>query len=97
VPPRVVIDNHASNTHTVIEVNGRDRPGLLHDVTAAISGQGMQIASAHITTYGVRAVDVFYVKDVFGLKVENDRKLAQLREALVESLRPPEAVAQVGG
>ncbi len=82
VPPRVVIDNHASNTHTVIEVNGRDRPGLLHDVTAAISGQGMQIASAHITTYGVRAVDVFYVKDVFGLKVENERKLAQLREAL---------------
>ena len=33
VPPRVVIDNHASNTHTVLEVNGRDRPGLLHDVT----------------------------------------------------------------
>ncbi len=97
VPPRVVIDNHASNTHTVIEVNGRDRPGLLHDVTAAISGQGMQIASAHITTYGVRAVDVFYVKDVFGLKVENERKLGQLREALVESLLPPEAVAQVGG
>ena len=49
VPPRVVIDNHASNTFTVIEVNGRDRPGLLHDVTAAISDQGLQIASAHIT------------------------------------------------
>ena len=81
VPPRVVIDNHASNTHTVLEVNGRDRPGLLHDVTAAISEQGLQIASAHVTTYGVRAVDVFYVKDVFGLKVENERKLAQLREA----------------
>ena len=57
-------------------MNGRDRPGLLHDVTAAISEQGLQIASAHITTYGVRAVDVFYVKDVFGLKVENERKLA---------------------
>ena len=74
VPPRVVIDNHASNTHTVLEVNGRDRPGLLHDVTAAISEQGLQIASAHVTTYGVRAVDVFYVKDVFGLKVENERQ-----------------------
>jgi [protein-PII] uridylyltransferase len=86
VPPRVVIDNHASNTHTVIEVNGRDRPGLLHDVTAAISDQGLQIASAHITTYGVRAVDVFYVKDVFGLKVENERKLAALRAALEAAL-----------
>ncbi len=90
VPPRVVIDNHASNTHTVLEVNGRDRPGLLHDVTAAISDQGLQIASAHVTTYGVRAVDVFYVKDVFGLKVENDRKLATLREALLIALTNPD-------
>ena len=90
VPPRVVIDNRASNSHTVIEVNGRDRPGLLHDVTAAISDQGLQIASAHVTTYGMRAVDVFYVKDVFGLKVENDRKLEQLRVALLAALSPPE-------
>jgi [protein-PII] uridylyltransferase len=90
VPPRVVIDNHASNAHTVLEVNGRDRPGLLHDVTAAISEQGLQIASAHVTTYGVRAVDVFYVKDVFGLKVENERKLAQLRDALLAALESPD-------
>ena len=90
VPPRVVIDNRASNTHTVLEVNGRDRPGLLHDVTAAISEQGLQIASAHVTTYGVRAVDVFYVKDVFGLKVENDRKLAALRRALLDALQTPD-------
>jgi [protein-PII] uridylyltransferase len=93
VPPRGVIDNRASNTHTVLELNGRDRPGLLHDVTAAISEQGMQIASAHITTYGVRAVDVFYVKDVFGLKVTNERKLNQLRDALMAALEPPEEVA----
>jgi len=92
VPPRVVIDNRASNTHTVLEVNGRDRPGLLHDVTAAISEQGLQIASAHVTTYGVRAVDVFYVKDVFGLKVENERKLGVLREALLAALASPDDV-----
>jgi [protein-PII] uridylyltransferase len=93
VPPRVVIDNRASNTHTVLEVNGRDRPGLLHDVTAAISEQGLQIASAHVTTYGVRAVDVFYVKDIFGLKVENERKLALLREALLAALASPDEAA----
>jgi [protein-PII] uridylyltransferase len=86
VPPRVVIDNYASNTHTVIEVNGRDRPGLLHDVTAAITDQGMQIASAHVSTYGVRAIDVFYVKDVFGLKVQNERKLSGLRQAILDAL-----------
>jgi [protein-PII] uridylyltransferase len=86
VPPRVVIDNHASNTHTVVEVNGRDRPGLLHDVTAAITDQGMQIASAHVSTYGVRAIDVFYVKDVFGLKIKNERKLENLRQAILQAL-----------
>ncbi len=86
VPPRVVVDNHASNTHTVLEINGRDRPGLLHDITAAISDEGLQITSAHVTTYGVRAVDVFYVKDVFGLKIENERKLTRLREALLAAL-----------
>ncbi len=93
VPPRVVVDNRASHTHTVIEVNGRDRPGLLHDVTAAISEQGLQIASAHVTTYGVRAVDVFYVKDVFGLKVENERKLAALKVALLAALGSPDEPA----
>ena len=91
VPPRVVVDNRASHSHTVIEVNGRDRPGLLHDVTAAISAQGLQIASAHVTTYGVRAVDVFYVKDVFGLKIENERKLASLRIALLHALGGPDS------
>ncbi len=95
VPPRVVIDNYASNTHTLLEVNGRDRPGLLHDVTAAISEQGLQIASAHVTTYGVRAVDVFYVKDVFGLKVENERKLTTLRDALLKALANPDEAAPV--
>ena len=90
VPPRVVIDNHASNTYTVLEVNGRDRPGLLYDIGAAISEQGLQIGSAHVSTYGVRAVDVFYVKDVFGLKVENERKLQLLREALLASLGGPD-------
>ncbi len=93
VPPRVVIDNRASNTHTVVEVNGRDRSGLLHDVTAAISEQGLQIASAHVSTYGQRAVDVFYVKDVFGLKVENERRLNQLREAILAALASPEDAA----
>ncbi len=90
VPPRVVVDNHVSNTHTVVEVNARDRPGLLHDIGTVLTEQGLQIASAHITTYGVRAVDVFYVKDVFGLKVENERRIAALREALLSVLTPAE-------
>ena len=72
----------------VIEINGRDRPGLLHDVTAALTDAGLQIASAHISTYGVRVIDVFYVKDIFGLKVENEERLAALNESLLEAVSP---------
>ena len=90
VPARVVIDNRASNAQTVIEVNGRDRPGFLHDVTAAISEQGVSISSAHVSTYGVRAVDVFYVKDMFGLKITNEQKLGQLRQAVLAAIAPTE-------
>ncbi len=86
VPPRVLIDNNASGKFTVIEVNGRDRLGFLSDVTAALTGSGLQIASAHISTYGERVVDVFYVKDIFGLKVEHEGKLEQVRQALLDAI-----------
>src|SRR4029450_1174255 len=86
VQPRVLVDNNASNTFTVIEVNGRDRPGFLHVVTRALTRLNLQIASAHITTYGERAVDVFYVKDLFGLKVVNQDKPNQVADPVEKSI-----------
>ncbi len=86
VPPRVLIDNKASRTYTVIEVNGRDRLGFLHDITNAITTAGLQIASAHISTYGERVVDVFYVKDIFGLKMEQQSKIKSVRERLLAAI-----------
>jgi [protein-PII] uridylyltransferase len=93
VPPRVIFDNRASAQATVIEVNGRDRPGFLHDVTSTLTGLGLQIVSAHISTYGQRVVDVFYVKDVFGLKVEQPTKLARIEDELLRSMATPEELA----
>lgn len=90
VPPRVVTDNRASNSYTVIEINGRDRPGLLHDVASALSDLKLQIGSAHITTYGVRAIDVFYVKDLSGLKIVDENRLQVIRERLMAGLRKVE-------
>ena len=87
VQPRVLIDNTASDTYTVLEVNGRDRPGFLHIVTRALTRLNLQIQSAHITTYGERAVDVFYVKDVFGLKVVHADKLKQVATEVEKSIR----------
>ncbi len=84
VPPRVLIDNKASQNHTVIEINGKNRQGLLFDLTACLTDCGLQISSAHISTYGERVVDVFYVKDVFGLKVVNDPKIKSTRGRLLK-------------
>ena len=82
VQPRVVIDNKASATHTVIEVNGADRPGFLYTVTRALSELSLQISSAKISTYGERAVSLFYVKDGFGMKVAHETALKRIRERL---------------
>ena len=86
VPPRIIIDNTASKLCSVVEVNGHDRPGFLSDVTKAMADSGLQIFSAHISTYGERVVDVFYVKDVFGMKVENETKIRQIRDSLGKAI-----------
>jgi [protein-PII] uridylyltransferase len=95
VPPRVLIDNQASYSHTVIEVNGRDRPGLLHELTRELTGLKLQVSSAKISTYGEKVVDVFYVKNLFGHKVEQEDRLGEIRAALTEVLakgnQPPTA------
>ncbi|MHA1598337.1 MAG: [protein-PII] uridylyltransferase [Alphaproteobacteria bacterium] len=90
VPPRVLIDNAVSAKYTVIELNGRDRLGFLGDITQALTDNGLQIASAHIATYGERVVDVFYVKDVFGLQIAHDSKIEAVRTALLAAIEPPE-------
>jgi [protein-PII] uridylyltransferase len=81
-----LIDNKISNTNTVVEVNGRDRPGLLYDLTRALYDLNLTITSARIATFGERAVDTFYVRDVFGLKLEHEGKLESVRERLMGAL-----------
>ncbi|WP_085883451.1 [protein-PII] uridylyltransferase [Oceanibacterium hippocampi] len=86
VEPVVLIDNNASLAHTVIEVNGRDRLGLLAELTLAFFDLSLSISSAHIETFGERAVDVFYVKDLFGLKITNQGKLKLIEKRLLTAL-----------
>ncbi|MFQ5955735.1 MAG: [protein-PII] uridylyltransferase [Kiloniellales bacterium] len=95
VAPRVLIDNKASRTHTVIEVNGRDRRGLLHDVTRALTRTSVQISSAKVSTYGESVVDVFYVKDLFGMKIEQPAKLKQIKQTLLAALADPTGAPEV--
>lgn len=82
VPPLVSFDNSGSELYTVIEVTGRDRIGLVHDLSRALSEQKVSIFSAVIATYGERAVDTFYVKDLFGHKITNPNRQKNIKQAL---------------
>ena len=87
-PTRISFDNVGSDIYTIIEVDTRDRPGLLHDLTRTLAANNVYIASAVVATYGEQAVDTFYVKDMFGLKFHSEAR----RKALAAKLR--EAVEQ---
>jgi [protein-PII] uridylyltransferase len=88
VEPRVIIDNTSSNKHTVVEINGLDRVGLLHDLTDALFQLNLNIASAHITTFGEKVIDVFYVTDLTGAKIESESRHRKIRHALLQVLAP---------
>ena len=98
VEPQVVIDNTISDALTVIEINGLDRPGLLYDVTREISDLNLDIASAHIATFGEKAVDVFYVTDLTGKKITSKSRESAIRERLMKALqaRREPALLQAG-
>ena len=84
VEPRILIDNKASNSRTVIEINGRDRIGYLFDLSQILADLKISINSAHVATYGERAITVFFVRDLFGHKITNDKKLKKIEEKMME-------------
>ena len=83
VAPEVLIDNAVSNQFTVIEVSGLDRPGLLFELTNTLSDLNLDITSAHITTFGEKAVDVFYVTDLTNKKITSPQRQKAIRERLL--------------
>ena len=85
IAPSVLIDNQASNRFTVVEVNALDRPALLNNLALALFESKVTLHSAHIATYGERAVDTFYATDLFGAKIESKTKLKSLETRLLEA------------
>jgi [protein-PII] uridylyltransferase len=82
VESEVLVNNALSNRHTVLEITGLDRPGLLYDLTRAISDLNLNINSAHVATFGERVVDVFYVTDLTGQKIANIGRQEAIRDRL---------------
>ncbi|PLK27461.1 [protein-PII] uridylyltransferase [Novosphingobium sp. TH158] len=85
VRPGVAFDNKASNRFTVIEVAARDRPALLNRLARALFEARLIVHSAHIATYGERAVDTFYVTDLLGEKLEHAGRIKEVEATLLEA------------
>jgi [protein-PII] uridylyltransferase len=81
----VLVDNHASNRFTVVEINARDRPALLNNLALALFQSKVMLHSAHIATYGERAVDTFYITDLLGGKIESKSRLKSLESRLLDA------------
>ncbi|RUY00390.1 [protein-PII] uridylyltransferase, partial [Mesorhizobium sp. M7A.F.Ca.CA.004.04.1.1] len=86
IPPRAEIRNTLSNRFSVIEVEGLDRPGLLSEITGTLSDLSLDIASAHITTFGEKVIDTFYVTDLTGQKIDSPARIATIRNRLMATL-----------
>lgn len=87
VEPRVEIRNTLSRKFSVIEIQGKDKPGLLSAVTGALSDLSLDIASAHITTFGEKVIDTFYVTDLVGQKIEDEARQQKITGRLLEVLK----------
>lgn len=85
-PTHIVFDNDGSDIYTIIEVDTRDRPGLLYDLTRTLATNNIYIANAMIATYGRQVVDSFYVKDMFGLKLHQKSKQDALERKLRQAI-----------
>ncbi|SER81824.1 UTP--GlnB (protein PII) uridylyltransferase, GlnD [Tranquillimonas rosea] len=86
VPTSITFDNDGSEIYTIIEVDTRDRAGLLYDLTRTLANANISISSAVIATYGAQVVDSFYVKDMFGLKIHSAQKRQSLEKKLREAI-----------
>jgi [protein-PII] uridylyltransferase len=86
VEPAVAIKNTLSNRFSVIEVEGLDRPGILSEITGALSDLQLDIRSAHITTFGEKVLDTFYVTDLTGYKITEPERQKRIRKVLTDVL-----------
>lgn len=86
-PPRVVVDNAASDFYTLVEVHAPDRIGLLYAITRALADLGLDIHLAKVATYGDDVVDVFYVRDLEGQRIEDPERIRAIERSVLERIR----------
>jgi [protein-PII] uridylyltransferase len=80
-----------SDFYTVIDITADDRLGLLHDLTRALSEQGLEIYVSKATTVLDQVADTFYVKTADQKRLTNTKAIARVREALLAAAEGPAA------
>ena len=89
IEPEISVNNQWSNRYTVVEVTGLDRPGLLYELTTTLSKLNLNIASAHVATFGERVVDVFYVTDLLGAQITAPARQVAIKQPLLALFTAP--------
>ena len=93
-PIRVIIDNKTSDQYTILDIKCKNAPGVLYKITKIITSLGLQINTANVSTYGDRVVDIFYLKNAFGSKVDDNTTIEKVKNSILEELKEIDYVNQ---
>ena len=94
-PVRVIIDNKKSTNFTILEVKCKNAPGVLYRITKVITSLGCQINTANVSTYGDRVVDIFYLKNAFGSKIDDNKTIEKVRNGIFHILEESDPANQM--
>ena len=94
-PTRVIIDNNMSDEYSILEIKCKNAPGVLYRITKVITSLGLQINTANVSTYGDRVVDIFYIKDAFGLKIDNNKSVDKVKMSILKTLEETDPANQM--
>jgi [protein-PII] uridylyltransferase len=86
LPTKVKIDNTTSDLYSIVDVFTHDRPGLLYNIARTLFELNLSVATAKIGTYLDQVVDVFYVTEASGEKLQQEERINQVRSALLQAI-----------
>ncbi len=85
-PTRIIVDNKTSENFTILDIKCKNAPGVLYKITKTLTSLGIQINTANVSTYGDRVVDIFYIKNAFGSKVDDTITTDKIKNSILKIL-----------
>ncbi len=85
-PTRIIVDNQTSENFTILDIKCKNAPGVLYKITKTLTSLGVQIKTANVSTYGDRVVDIFYIKNAFGSKVDDTITIDKIKKSILKIL-----------